>query len=147
MANVYLPYGYIDQFGNADLNNPVIQPLLCQLKAPRTARILTLANGRALNVSATPAPIFPFDQQLEILIHGTTSGEGPLINAMLDTITGKYGQQDALRVKIPNSARVLTAQAVLDYAEIVEDGQMDDTGVVNWSIVRLYFKQLELFHD
>lgn len=147
MANVYLPYGYIDQFDNVSFNTLYMMPLLCRLKAPRTARILTLANGRALNVTGTPAPIFPVDQELEILIHGLTPGDGANINAQLDTIGIKYGRQAALRVRIPNSNRILTAQAVLDYAEISEDGQMDDDDVINWSIIRFYFKQLELFHD
>ncbi len=148
MANLFLPYGYIDQFDNVSFSNPVVMPLVCRLRGPRTARILTLANGRALNATGdTVAPIFPIDQELEIAIHGTTSGEGPLVNALLETIANKSGKTGALRVHIPNSSRILTAQAVLDYAEISEDGQMDDDGVINWSIIRLYFKQLELFHD
>lgn len=148
MANAYLPYGYIYQFGNYDFAVPGIMPLACRLKSPRTARILTLANGRALNQAPNSVhPTFPIDQELEILIHGNAPGMGNTLNATLLAITDQTGQQEELRVRVPNSVRVFKAQAVLDYCEFTEDGQMDDSGVVNWSIVRFYFKQLELFHD
>ncbi len=148
MATVYLPYGYIDQFDGVNLRTAVVMPLLCRLRGPRAARILTLGNGRALNASgSTPVAGFPVTQEPEFLIRGTNPGDGATVNMVLDTIGSKYGRQGALRVHIPGSARVLTAQAVLDYAEIVDDGQMDDGDVVNWSIIRLYFQQLEMFHD
>ncbi len=148
MANVYLPYGYIDQFDGVSLSHSFMFPITCRLKGPRTARVITLANGKAVNATPTVvAPIFPVDQELEVVIRGPNPGDGASVNSMLDAIAGKYGKQGALRVKIPNSGRILTAQAILDYAEIAEDGQMDDDGVINWSIIRFYFKQLELFHD
>lgn len=147
MANYFLPYGYIDRFDNVDFNTAYMKPLMCRLKGTRTARIITLGNGRAFNITGDfVAPIFPVEQQLEILIHGVIAGDGSMINAVLDTIAAKSGMTAALRVRIPHSSIAPVAQAVFDYLEIVEDGQMDDTAVINWSIVRLYFQQLELFH-
>lgn len=148
MTVSYLPYGYIDQFDGLNLRTSLVLPLLCRLKSPRTARILTLANGRAINAAAsTVKPIFPVDQELELLIHGQTAGSGATVDSLFSSIMAKSGVQGVLRVRVPSGARTWAAQAIFDYGEIVDDGQMDDSGVVNWSIIRLYFKQLELFHD
>lgn len=148
MTVSYLPYGYIDQFDGLNLRTSLVKPLLCRLKSPRTAWILTLANGRAVNAASTTVkPIFPIDQELELLIHGTGPGDGGMIDSLLSDIMSKSGVQGALRVRVPSGARTWSAQAIFDYGEIVDDGQMDDSEVVNWAIVRLYFKQLELFHD
>lgn len=148
MTVSYLPYGYIDQFDGLNLRTSLILPMLCRLKSPRTARILTLANGRAVNAASTTIrPIFPIDQELELLVHGPTAGSGDSVDSLLSGIMSKSGVQGLLRVRVPSGVRTWSAQAIFDYGEIVDDGQMDDSGVVNWSIIRLYFKQLELFHD
>ena len=148
MTVSYLPYGYIDQFDGLNLRTSSISPLVCRLKSPRTARLLLLANGRAMNVSGTAiTPIFPIEQELELLIHGAAAGDGVAVDTTLSAIMAKSGVQGVLRVRVPSGGRTWSAQAVLDYGEIVDDGQMDDSGVINLSIIRLYFKQLELFHD
>ena len=77
MTVSYLPYGYIDQFDGLNLRTSLVKPLLCRLKSPRTARILTLANGRAVNAASTTVkPIFPIDQELELRLCGPSERHG-----------------------------------------------------------------------
>lgn len=138
-------YGYIDAFDGVSLNNATFRPMLCRLKSPRAARTITTVNGVAVNVDGTkksPAR-YPVEQRLDVLVVGNGPGGGVALDNAIQTLASRHGNQAALRLRVPSGSRTYTCQAVLDGLEIVNDGRMDDGTVNNWSIIAIYFQQME----
>lgn len=139
-----LPYGYIDNFAGVNLNTANIKPSRCRLRSPNTARIITLADGQAFNAgSSGMGGVWPVEQTLEVFVVGSTAGGGVALDTTIQTIAAKQGQQATLRVRVPSGGRFYNTPAVLDYIEFVNEGQMDDSGVINWAILALHFSQLD----
>lgn len=144
-----LAYGYIDMFMNRPVDRANMKALRCQLKGAPTARIMTLVNGTAVNIDGEmqSKPRYPIEQVLDVLV--TSTGlfkDGMFIDNALRHFVDVQGKQGALRLRVPGGSRFYYAEAVLDYAEIVDDGVMDETGD-KWSIIALHFQQLTEWID
>lgn len=140
-----LVYGYIDQFDGLALTTDFLKPLQCRLKSAKSARILTTFNGIAVNVDGTKGSRgrYPVEQRLDLLIAAKATGGGVALNNIMQTLAARRGRMGTLRVRVPaDMPRYYTASAVLDYLEIVDDGDMADSGK-NWSVIALYFQQLD----
>lgn len=138
-----LPYGYIDQFAGVSFNTANIKPMRCRLRTPSSARVITLANGRAFNAGAPAlSGIYPVEQVLDVLLMGNAPGGGLVLDTIVQTIAAKQGQEATLRVRVPAGGRFYSTTAILDYIEIVNEGQMNDSDVINWSVLSLHFFQL-----
>lgn len=137
-----LPYGYIDMFAGVSLSTDYILPVRCRLRSPDTARIVTLANGQAFNAGQPSQGYWPVEQVLSVIIRAPLPGDGLLIDTMLQVIAAKQGQEGVLRVRVPGGNKSYTATAVLNYPEIENEGQMADSGVINWVLVALHFAQM-----
>lgn len=143
---VVLPFGYIDQFAGVSFNTANILPSRCRLRTPSSSRVITLANGKAFNAgSSSLGAVWPVEQVLEIFIHGTTAGGGVAVDTVLQTVAAKINNEGTLRVRVPSGGRVYNATAVLDYIEIVNEGRMDDSDVINWTLAALHFFQMTEF--
>lgn len=142
-----LAYGYIDRFGSVSLSTANLRPIACRLKSAKSARIITTFNGVAVNVDANlnSAGRYPVEQRLDLLIAGNTPGGGVAVDDILQTLAAMRGRQASLRIRVPSGGRTYTAPAVLDWLEIVDDGRMDDSGIVNLSRIALYFQQMDDF--
>lgn len=136
-----LPYGYIDMFAGVGFRTANIKPMRCRLRNPATARLITLANGKAFNAGASA--VYPVEQVLTILIRASQAGDGLLVDSLLQAIMAKEGTEGTLRVRVPGGARHYNATAVLDFAEIDNEGQMADSDVINWVLVSLHFSQID----
>lgn len=139
-----LVYGYFDMFMNRSMNRAEIKPLRCQMKGAPTARIMTLVNGAAVNIDGEmqSKPRYPIEQVLDVLV--TSSGlyqDGMFIDNALQSLMDVQGKQGLLQVRVPGGTRYYAANAIFDYAEIVDDGIMDDNGTKS-SVVALHFQQL-----
>lgn len=138
------PYGYIDSFAGVSLNTAYLLPIRCRLRSPNTARVITLADGRAFNAGAPAlSGVWPVEQILSVIIRGSAPGGGVTVDTLLQTISAKVAQEATLRVRVPGGARTYNAPAVLDYIEFDAEGRMDDDNVINWSILALHFSQLD----
>ena len=138
-----LVWGYIDRFNGVTFESTYyLKALRCRLKSPKTARVLTLVNGTALNFDAggTAPKQFPVEQQLEILLHSANVGLTEGLAATLQVIMAEQGKQGTLRVRVPGGG-TYSCTAILDWAEITEDGYMG-SDLKNWSLLVLYFQQL-----
>ena len=138
-----LPYGYIDMFAGVSFRTANIKPMRCRLRNPATARLITLASGQAFNAGAPAlSAVYPVEQVLTVFIGATQSGDGLLVDSLLQAIAANQGTEDTLRVRVPGGAKNYRATAVLDYLEIDNEGQMADSDVINWVLVTLHFSQM-----
>ena len=140
-----LPYGYIDMFDGVSFNTDSILPVRCRLRNPDTARIVTLANGQAFNAGQPALGLWPVEQVLSIIIRAPQPGDGLLIDTMLQVIAAKQGREGVFRVRVPGGNKSYVAPAVLNYPEIENEGQMADSGVINWVLVTLHFEQIAVW--
>lgn len=140
-----LPYGYIDMFAGVSLSTDYIMPVACRLRGASSARIVTLASGKAFNAGQPASGVWPVEQVLKIIIRAPLSGDGMLIDTTLQAIAAKQSQEGTLRVRVPGGNKFYNAPAVLDYPEIESEGQMADSGAINWVLVALHFSQMDVW--
>ena len=48
-------------------------------------------------------------------------------------------------MRVPGGNKSYVAPAVLNYPEIENEGQMADSGVINWVLVTLHFAQIDVW--
>ena len=144
MTTRHIAFGWLSSFDGQGAGTANVLPLRCRLRSGKAARVITLVNGVAVNIDGTSGSQvrYPVEQQLEVLIRGSSVASGSAVDDYLGNFATRIGKQATLQVHVPG-ARRYTAPAILDDIEIVDEGQMADDKKINWCIARLTFQQME----
>lgn len=144
MATRHIAFGWLSSFDGQAVGTTNVLPLRCRINSGKASRILTLVNGVAVNLDGTSGSLvrYPVEQELEVLIRGSSVASGSAVDDYLGNFATRIGKQGTLQLHTPGVRRY-TAPAVLDSIEIVDEGMMEDDKKINWCIARLTFQQME----